>query len=326
MSEVPVRIVSMMSGRCNAAAVATEFPEGQWGGAGLDVPGLVRRARRVADLSQRDLALLLGVCQATVAHWETGRRLPGLVDLEDLLRLAGLQLLVVVTQGAAQPEPALDAEGAAQPEPAVDALDALDADASPESAAPVDARGGILPMRHDAVRDNADRHYPAHLDTTPLYQVWRPRWDRPELNLHCPRRSGRDAHRARTGVTPPDHLTPDDVVATLARWREERRARLRRLLPPRPTTDPTDPPFPADRPGPADPPFPADRPGHPDRPGHGPAEDSTDALAEVGWCTCPIECEEHDGPCPDHCPCGCERPDTWAPVGAADPSESDQEW
>ena len=40
------------------------------------IPGLVRRIRRILDVSQRGLAALLGVSQSVVARWETGRTSP----------------------------------------------------------------------------------------------------------------------------------------------------------------------------------------------------------------------------------------------------------
>jgi transcriptional regulator with XRE-family HTH domain len=55
-------------------------------------PGLIRRIRRVADLSQRDLAHRLGVSQSTVARWETGRSSPTLGVVEQMLALGGLRL------------------------------------------------------------------------------------------------------------------------------------------------------------------------------------------------------------------------------------------
>ena len=55
-------------------------------------PGLVRRARRAADLSQRDLAARLGVSQSTVARWETGQSSPTLSLVEQMLALSGLRL------------------------------------------------------------------------------------------------------------------------------------------------------------------------------------------------------------------------------------------
>lgn len=66
-------------------------------GDGIDgrmVPGLVRRVRRVADLSQRDLAARFGVSQSTVARWETGEREPTLRQFLDLVGLAGARLTI----------------------------------------------------------------------------------------------------------------------------------------------------------------------------------------------------------------------------------------
>lgn len=68
------------------------------------VPGLVRRARRRARLSQRQLADRLGVSQSVVARWETGRRTPGVEHLEQVMHLAGLRL-VVLDQEASSVEP-----------------------------------------------------------------------------------------------------------------------------------------------------------------------------------------------------------------------------
>ncbi len=178
----------------------------------LDVAGLIRRARRIADLSQRDLSRLLGVDRATVARWETRERMPHLRQFEAVLRVAGLRLQVVLA----------------------DAPAGVPADTHAD--VPVDAHDAVLPMREDGVRDSAGRRYPAHLDPAPWYQVWRPRWDRPELHLHCPRR-----HRRDTRTRPTDHLTLDDVHTTLADWRTERLAKIRRLMARRlPTADTSD--------------------------------------------------------------------------------------
>ncbi len=54
------------------------------------IPGLVRRVRRILDVSQRGLAALLEVSQSVVARWETGRVSPRASVLHDLLRMAGL--------------------------------------------------------------------------------------------------------------------------------------------------------------------------------------------------------------------------------------------
>lgn len=66
----------------------------------LDVPGLIRRVRREADLSQRELAHLLGVCQPTVVRWESGAAEPGIGQFQRLLIVAGLRLAVLDAEGA----------------------------------------------------------------------------------------------------------------------------------------------------------------------------------------------------------------------------------
>lgn len=60
----------------------------------FDVPGFIRQVRRVRDLSQRDLALRLGVGQTTVARWETGAVEPSLTAFREVLALADWDLQV----------------------------------------------------------------------------------------------------------------------------------------------------------------------------------------------------------------------------------------
>lgn len=62
---------------------------GPWAGG---VPGLVRRVRRVLDVSQRGLAAILGVSQSRVARWETGRTSPTMELVQEMLRQARLEL------------------------------------------------------------------------------------------------------------------------------------------------------------------------------------------------------------------------------------------
>ena len=50
------------------------------------IPGMVRRVRRILDVSQRGLAALLDVSQSVVARWETGRTSPRMSVVERLLR------------------------------------------------------------------------------------------------------------------------------------------------------------------------------------------------------------------------------------------------
>ncbi len=97
----------------------------------IDLPGLLRRVRRTADLSQRELARATEVPCGTIAAAEAGTR--GL-DVRVLARLAavtGLRLAL------------LDAEGRE-----------------------------VTPMEGAAVRDEAGRHFPAHLDTRHGDEDW----------------------------------------------------------------------------------------------------------------------------------------------------------
>jgi transcriptional regulator with XRE-family HTH domain len=55
---------------------------------------LIRRARRRAGLSQRELAERLGTTQAVVARWETGVRSPTLERVIEAVRACGLDLAV----------------------------------------------------------------------------------------------------------------------------------------------------------------------------------------------------------------------------------------
>lgn len=61
----------------------------------FDVKGHLRRARRLADLSQRDLAAHLGVSSSAVARWEVGDAAIAVRDFDRVLRLAGLRLCVI---------------------------------------------------------------------------------------------------------------------------------------------------------------------------------------------------------------------------------------
>ena len=73
-----------------------------------EVPGLVRRIRRILDVSQRGLAAVLEVSQSMVARWETGRTSPRADVLHHLLQLAGLRVRFEHTETGKEVEPMRD--------------------------------------------------------------------------------------------------------------------------------------------------------------------------------------------------------------------------
>ena len=62
---------------------------------GFPVAGFVRRVRRMADKSQRELALVAHVSQAAVSRIEAGTQVPSLRLFLRLLAVAGLRVAVV---------------------------------------------------------------------------------------------------------------------------------------------------------------------------------------------------------------------------------------
>jgi transcriptional regulator with XRE-family HTH domain len=71
-----------------------------WSTAGdPELSGLIRRVRRMAKLSQRELAHELGVSQSAVAKWETGRTAPSARMLTRILDVASLSLVAVKDNG-----------------------------------------------------------------------------------------------------------------------------------------------------------------------------------------------------------------------------------
>ena len=202
--------------------------------------GMLRRIRRTADLSQRELAARIGISKSAVAAAESGRSGIDARALARAAELAGLRLALV------------DADGR-------------------ETAG----------MDGDAVRDQAGRLYPAHLDTRHGDEEWwhdEHRYSRPRVWYTFDRdRSTRDAVRRVQG-TPSDHQRPQPGDSPRARadarraahWRAVAEERQRRFLA------------------------------------------GEFAHVDLGLtCTCPPECDEVDdgsGP-PRHagaCPCGCD--------------------
>ncbi|MGO1315894.1 MAG: helix-turn-helix domain-containing protein, partial [Cellulomonadaceae bacterium] len=136
----------------------------------FDASRFIVRARRRADLSQRELASELEVSQSAVARMEQNLRMVRVHDLSRILELAGLRLAVLDQNGAE-----------------------------------------VRPVPSDAVRDNARRRFPAHLDVLPPDQVPKhrlffPRYDRLPATAWFHHRPMRDELRRATPTSPlPDH-------------------------------------------------------------------------------------------------------------------------
>ena len=167
------------------------------------VPGLIRRVRRILDVSQRGLAALLGVSQSVVARWETGRTSPRVRVLQRLLALAGLSAEVHDTETGEQVEP----------------------------------------MRADGARTRAGSRFPAHVDlratgwwvprelrsmTSVEWWGWRRR-SRESLDPAISYHLGRDRKwRDRTvHGTPVDHPARHQLVAEVVHLDERREERRR---------------------------------------------------------------------------------------------------
>ena len=174
----------------------------------MEISGLIRRVRRLAKWSQRELAHELGVSQSAVAKWETGRTSPSAHMLARVLHLVKLSL-AAVKQGGTQ--------GGTQG----------------------GERGGeiVAPMKVPTARDAADRRYPAHTF------VWTEGWWAPEgaemtawldqilcrskdLGLPRVRYSRRwGAWRRPTTADIADHPTWSELVAEAREgWQPRRRA------------------------------------------------------------------------------------------------------
>ncbi len=169
-----------------------------------EVPGLVRRIRRILDVSQRGLAELLKVSQSVVARWETGRTSPRVGVVHHLLRLAGLHACFHDDETGEEVEP----------------------------------------MRDDGARDRRGRRHPAHVDLSVIgwwapagmrssieYYTWQDR-SRARRDPRIRFRTCRHLRRLERLMygTPEDHPSLDQLAAEaehLDEVREERRRRAR---------------------------------------------------------------------------------------------------
>lgn len=156
----------------------------------FDVPGALRRIRRIADMSQRELARALGSSPSTIGHAETGTRELTVGVLARAATLAGLRLALVDEQGE---------------------------ECAPMRPDTVRDRGdrrfpAHLDTRHS---DEGWWHAPHRYDRAqPWYTFDRDRWTR-------------DSFRERRG-TPEDHQLPRSGDSPQDRAAERRRAYWRR--------------------------------------------------------------------------------------------------
>lgn len=156
----------------------------------LTVVGALRRIRRLADMSQRELADALGVSRAAVSHAEAGRRDLSTGLLARAAALAGLRLAL------------LDATG--------DEVDGMAEDTAR------DGSGRRFPAHLDTMLSEQ------------RWSRWAHRFDRPQPTYSFDRdRSGRDRARRESG-TPHDHHRPqpgDSPADRAARRKMEARRR-----------------------------------------------------------------------------------------------------
>ena len=167
----------------------------------FDVGGYLRRARRLADVSQRELALLAGVAQSTLARWESGEREPTASMLAQLLGAAGLRLEVVD-----------EADRRVRP---------FDRDTVRDNA------GRSFPAHLDVLPP----------DLRPGNRGYGERYDRPKAKGWYALRTTRDEQHPRPG-RPTDHPTVAELSARRERRREELRQRARDRVVPRPPPPP----------------------------------------------------------------------------------------
>jgi HTH-type transcriptional regulator/antitoxin HipB len=160
------------------------------GMASFELPGALRRVRRLADLSQRELARAIETSKSAIAAVEAGHAGFDARLLARAAALAGLRLALV------------DGDGRE-----------------------------VAGMSSEAVRDQAGRFYPAHLDTRYGDDRWWyavHRYDRPQPWYTFDRdRSARDSDRRHSG-TPDDHQLPQPGDSPAERAEARRLAAARR--------------------------------------------------------------------------------------------------
>ena len=220
--------VSPTSGGRRAAGIGDEDEawraedEAEGVGASFDICGIILRCRRDADLSQRDLAALLGVCPSTVARWESGARMPSAEALAAVAEISGYRLGLV------------------------------DRYEAPVAAAPSDTLRDLAGRRMPA-------HLDVHLWDQDVWEP-RPSMIKHVRSIHAPRRRWRDERRGCLSGRPAEHAPGCAPFHTLGwdrwcndittakdndHWRtaqraewDARRAAALALLPPTPEPEP----------------------------------------------------------------------------------------
>ncbi len=158
----------------------------EFGSAGRwDRAGILRRARRIVDVSQRDMADRIGVSAATVARAELADGAVSVAVVEALLAQAGLRIIVV-----------------------------------DESCTPVAPMRADAAQNHGRRRYAA--HLDARIPTQADRPIGGWRRDRPQPRLTFNHRFWRDVRRDRMGIVPRDHTSEFEL--RLARHLRKRRA------------------------------------------------------------------------------------------------------
>lgn len=156
---------------------------------GLPLSGLLRRIRRTADLSQRELAAAAGIAKSTLAAAEAGTRDLTAGALARAAQAAGLRLVLVGADGA---------------------------EVKPMTGDAVSDRGGRYFPAHLDVRHSDEGWWHDEV-----------RWTRPQPWYTFDRLRGRrDGWRERSGV-PDDHLQPQPGDAPADRRAARRREAAR---------------------------------------------------------------------------------------------------
>jgi HTH-type transcriptional regulator/antitoxin HipB len=144
----------------------------------LDVSGVVRRLRRTSDLSQRDLARLVGIDQSQIARIEASRRGIDVQLFAQILEVGGMRLTIV------------DAHGVEIAPVGQDVLR--------------DNAGRRMPAHLDVLG-------PAEV---PYFALRGPRYDRAKPRARYHHRRARDRRRTEVGIGPSDDQpTRSDIAA-----------------------------------------------------------------------------------------------------------------